>query len=439
MLTDIVPAYLHPHSAANEAVILYDGPVTFQHDRGEASGTGTLALRWVPSTGLRLRVVIGSGKAPRSDGSATAFLGGGEGNFQAFSWNTNLADGQMTETVEGRIRCFRKGDGTDLASIGFQVVNFTDFLTPGPKTPPIFGFPPQTVDLDSGMWRVRLSATANHQAIFKSLKEQGGYAFTHLGRLERIDGATFSAEDADGPLHTLFRFLGFARGAAANLPIRWGVNPSGDTIWEEWCSPVVDQWKTPQNWFDENHGNLLREIFPAFVRAYEDPNLNEPLSLALHWYQACNTRAGGMEGALVLGVTNLDLLAALVVVDKLKNRSASKFDGLKAREKLTALLQSLGVGLGVPPGYADLAGFAAGNAWPDAAWTLTEMRHGYVHANPRRRKVVLSALNRATFEAWQLSLWYQELALLYLLDHSGEYQNRVTAESRGDVETVPWD
>ena len=146
-----------------------------------------------------------------------------------------------------------------------------------------------------------------------------------------------------------------------------------------------------------------------------------------------------MEGAFVLGVTNLDLLAALVVVDKLKNRSASKFDGLKAREKLIALLQSLGVGLGVPPGYADLAGFAAGNAWPDAAWTLTEMRHGYVHANPRRRKVVLSALNRATFEAWQLSLWYQELALLYLLDHSGEYQNRVTAESRGDVETVPWD
>ena len=146
-----------------------------------------------------------------------------------------------------------------------------------------------------------------------------------------------------------------------------------------------------------------------------------------------------MEGAFVLGVTNLDLLAALVVVDKLKNRSASKFDGLKAREKLIALLQSLGVGLSVPPGYADLAGFAAGNAWPDAAWTLTEMRHGYVHANPRRRKVVLSALNRATFEAWQLSLWYQELALLYLLDHSGEYQNRVTAESRGDVETVPWD
>ena len=420
MLTDIVPAYPHPHSAANEAVILYDGPVTFRHDRGEASGTGTLALRWVPSTGLRLRVVIGSGKALRSDGSATAFLAGGEGDFQAFSWNTNLADGQMTETVEGRIRCFRKGDGTDLASIGFQVVNFTDFLTPGPKTPPIFGFPPQAVDLDSGMWRVRLSATANHQAIFKSLTEQGGYAFTHLGRLERIDGATFSAEDADGPLHTLFRFLGFARGAAANLPIRWGVNPSGDTIWEEWRSPVVDQWKTPQNWFDENHGTLLREIFPAFVRAYEDPNLNEPLSLALHWYQACNTRAGGMEGALVLSVTNLDLLAALVVVAESRlivlspvrtpprgwfhMRAVIEFDGT-APELLADLAQSGGAILFIDnlnrfaederltvidlvraastvPGVSVVATARAGLGDDEANWLPADALHRLVRATP---------------------------------------------------------
>lgn len=44
----------------------------------------------------------------------------------------------------------------------------------------------------------------------------------------------------------------------------------------------------------------------------------------------------------------------------------------------------------------------------------------------------------ALFAAWQLSLWYQDLALLYLLNHKGEYRNRVTAESIGLVETVPW-
>ena len=70
--------------------------------------------------------------------------------------------------------------------------------------------------------------------------------------------------------------------------------------------------------------------------------------------------------------------------------------------------------------------------------TLAEIRHGYVHSNKKRRQVVLSAPNLATFEAWQLSLWYQELALLYLLGHHGEYRNRLTAEWLGQVERVPW-
>jgi hypothetical protein len=59
-----------------------------------------------------------------------------------------------------------------------------------------------------------------------------------------------------------------------------------------------------------------------------------------------------------------------------------------------------------------------------------------VHANPKRSTVVLSASNLATFEAWQLPLWYQ-LALLYLVDHNGEYCNRMIAEAVGEVHKVP--
>ena len=44
--------------------------------------------------------------------------------------------------------------------------------------------------------------------------------------------------------------------------------------------------------------------------------LGPPFNLALHWYQNSNTRAGGMEGAIILGLTALDLLGAMVVVDR---------------------------------------------------------------------------------------------------------------------------
>ena len=145
-----------------------------------------------------------------------------------------------------------------------------------------------------------------------------------------------------------------------------------------------------------------------------------------------------MEGAIILGLTALDLLGALVVVDRTATMSESKYDKLRAAAKLAKLLQVIGVSAGIPPNHTNLAAFASANGWTDATEALAEIRHGYVHANKKRRNVVLSASNLATFEAWQLSLWYQELALLYLLNHHGAYMNRITAGAVGDVEKVPW-
>lgn len=45
---------LHPHAAANEAVTLLEGAVTVPANGGDLQGTGALALRWLPSTDLRL-------------------------------------------------------------------------------------------------------------------------------------------------------------------------------------------------------------------------------------------------------------------------------------------------------------------------------------------------------------------------------------------------
>ena len=209
-------------------------------------------------------------------------------------------------------------------------------------------------------------------------------------------------------------------------------------VWEQWASATVDAWKTPHTWFDEHHGGILSEIFPEFVKAYNDPDSRDTLQLALHWFEKSNTRAGGMEGAIIVGLTSLDLLGAMVVVDRSGVMGASKYDKLTAAHKLAKLFEVMKVSPSIPAKYTNLAGFAASQGWPDAATALAEIRHGYVHANAKRRKIVLSAPNLATFEAWQLSMLYQELGLLFFLNHNGQYRNRVTAEWAGEVETVPW-
>jgi hypothetical protein len=340
--------------------------------------------------------------------------------------------------VAGITGSFTKGTPTGLKDIGFQVVNFNDFFTPSVYATPSFGFPPHVAALQHGGWRIHLTAVPEFRNIFKSVGQTGGYAFTHLGRLERADGALFSAPDADAVLDALRRFLSFARGAATSLPVRWGTVADGSVVWEQWGGQPVDPWKGRDTWFDEQHGNLLSELFDAFAQTKADADLGPPFSLALHWYQNCNTRAGGMEGAIILGLTALDLLGAMVVVDREKAMNDKQYDKLTAKDKLAKLLGVLKVPDAIPAKHSNLSAFAAANSWVTASEALAEIRHGYVHSNKKRRQVVLSAPNLATFEAWQLSLWYQELALLYLLNHQGEYRNRIMAEELGEVEQVPW-
>ena len=438
MSTNIGPLCLHPQSAPNEPVSLHEGPVTLHHDRGPTHGTGALVLRWFPTTGLRLECLECDGTLPKVGSQVKAAIADSFADVRISSVQQKVKEGVSASRSVGKVSPFETGDGGTLVSIGFQVVNFSNFLTSGRTRAPVFGFPPILADLEHAGWRVRLAAIEGSTKLFRSLDEAGGYAFTHLGRVERSDGTTFSARDAEEVLAALTRFLSFARGAACSLPVRWGVDARGVVVWQNWGSPIVDVWKDSQTWFDEHHGNLLSEIFPAFAALFLDPNLGTPFKLALHWYQSCNTRAGGMEGAIILGLTALDLLGALIVVDRTASMSDAKYDKLSATEKLAKLLQTIRVPPDIPVRQSNLTAFAASNGWADATVALTKIRHGYVHANRKRRGVVLSASNLATFEAWQLALWYQELALLYVLNHHGEYQNRLSVEWVGTVEKVPW-
>jgi len=71
---DIEPLYLHPHGAANEAVTLHEGPVAIE---GSATGTGTLVLRWLPSTDLRLEAELSEPVDDARTPGASGVLGPG--------------------------------------------------------------------------------------------------------------------------------------------------------------------------------------------------------------------------------------------------------------------------------------------------------------------------------------------------------------------------
>ena len=249
--------------------------------------------------------------------------------------------------------------------LGFQVVNFTDFITPGLSAAPgdptaiagvngterllggvtptgsptkrVQSFTCATADLRHDGWNVSLVDLPESRDRHGHLEATGGYSFTHVGQLTRIDGSAFAVQQAEKILESLRVFLSFARGAACSLPIRWGRDIDGEIVWRHFGSPVVDRWRQPHSWFDERHGELLSELFDPFCRVHNDERLRESLVLALHWYRHCNTNSSGKEGSLVLGMAALDLLSALIVVGRFRSMSAQEHDRLSAAKKLRTL------------------------------------------------------------------------------------------------------
>ena len=426
----------------NKPVLLHEGRFRVRSGDQCIGASGSARLRWLPSPGIEFDIEADEPVGLDLDSLIVELPGFTTTNLVAYSTG-----------APGSIRAFAAamewGGERRLLSVGFQIVNFPDVVTPGPTAVP--GDPTatardfgtiQTVALRHDGWQIRLVAVPESRDRYSALEATDGYAFTHVGQLTRFDASAFSVEQAKAVLESLRQFLSFARGAACALPIHWGRGEDDDIVWRRFQSPIVDPWRRSHlSWLGDglHTGEILAELFDPFCGI--DPKLHEPLGLALHWYRHCNTQSSGLEGSFILGMASLDLLGALVVVDCEGAMSEGQYDKLPggAKAKLQELLSALRLQPDIPHRYGELTKLAQGNGNWDSCGALVKLRNGFVHAKEKNRRIVFGSDGKAAIpDAWRLSLWYQELALLRVLDYRGSYFNRTTASWVGQVEPVPW-
>ncbi len=431
----------YPQRDVNEPVRLHEGRFRVRTGDRSIEASGSAHLRWLPSPGIVFDIETDEPVGLDLDSLTVELPGFATKNVLAYS---TAAPGLIRASVAE----MEWGGNRRLLSVGFQIVNWSDFITPGPAAVP--GDPTavgsgygtiQTVGLNHDGWQIRIVVVPESGDRYQKLKATGGYAFTHVGQLTRTDGSAFSVEEVREILESLRVFLSFAHGAACALPIQWGRGENDEIVWRRFQSPIVDPWRRSHlSWIGEglHAGGILAELFDPFCGIQKDPKLREPLGVALHWYRHCNTNSSGLEGSLVLGMAALDVLGALIVVDRNRSMPARRYDGLAGAEKLRKLLEALKLQPDIPQRYEALSRFARNNNW-DSCQALVELRNGFVHAREERRRIVFAPDGKAaTPGALQLSLWYQGLALLRLLEYRGSYFNRTTATWVGQVEPVPW-
>lgn len=164
--------------------------------------------------------------------------------------------------------------------------------------------------LEANGWRVTIDSLEPKMfaKLSKSLEDEGGYAITHVAKLERIDNLTFTSEEALDLLNGLRFFLSFSSGIWVTPMFPIGFDSNNNRVWEQWNSPVISAYTSVSSWFPKQKTQSLSEAFAGFMSIWQDQDWQQPLKLAIHWYVESNLQAGAIDGSIILTHSALELL-----------------------------------------------------------------------------------------------------------------------------------
>lgn len=341
------------------------------------------------------------------------------------------ADSAISGTLE---EGFFKGSDGHVHTVLFHIPNgshlIVDYYDSIESCVPTLRFPP---------WVISFQEVEELGELVNALDASSGYAITQIGKIERTDGKTFSRAESIEMLDALAWFLSFANGdwVGPALPVGFDGDERKWELWRAWKTAL---WRESESWFHPFEWQSLEELFPKFMNRWMNLLWREPLRTAIHWYIEAGREVGGIEGAIILSQTALELMAAVVVVEEQQMLSLSVFDNSSVAERLRLLFSWAGLPVQDCPAAKLEPLLKMNKTWTDVPQALASLRNSIIHANSRNRKKRRS-LNDALQLASTIYLWYLELIVLRFLDYRGEYSNRITTHPNPNfsfVETVPW-
>lgn len=455
MATAITPVYQTP--APNDDVVLYEGNLRVTWPGGVADGEGQLICGWLPSPEIRFqmkREVAGPSEVPMFPVPLEVELVDKRSSTVGYNVgyeSTGSGPTSYRETIYGILEKTKLGDSTRLSRLETHIPNFPYFQ--GGSLDSSDGLARSRwggrLELQADAWEVVIDPVRNHRELARMLGRQGGFGLTAVCQVQQKDESTFSMDEAADVLRALWLFASFLRGAWTSPILSVGYEGEIKAC-ELWDVPFMHDWRARQSCIPEDirqtdaSGDRIRgpKVSPIFERIFslqQNADWREPLSWLIGWYVRANMSRNA-EVALMLAQSGLELLAWCLSVLK-GSISQNAFKDLRAAGQIEELLKLSSVGIAVPgePMMNDLVLISQdpseqdpGNPGPlSGPAVLTRIRNRVVHPpkGPGRPS------QDARIEAFQLGLWYLELALMNLFDYRDAFASRLRSWLQ---EKPPW-
>ncbi|MGI8990068.1 MAG: hypothetical protein ACR2I2_10855 [Bryobacteraceae bacterium] len=283
--------------------------------------------------------------------------------------------------------------------------------------------------LEGETWAIGFTPQPDMVAIVDQLNKEGGYGVTHFFEIKRTNSEAITASSAADILEALKLFLSFARGANCGLGLVKGCSAANTPLWQQWGFSQTSRWSSTVNWFFSPQGQFLRGAFPGFMREWQNGG-REHIRSAIEMYAEANRDEPDVKPSLMLAQSALELLSWLSMV-RGSCLSADGFRALPAADHIRLLLHQCRIPSLIPHTLADLTRAAASQKL-DGPGMLTEVRNALVHPGKSRKNMTANVY----VEAWSLSMWYFELAILHRFGYDGSHVNRLLDPPA--LQQVPW-
>lgn len=434
---------LYKTESANMPILLYEGPCALHQNSSCFNGSGSVRLDWLPQLRLTMRFL------PSNDQALGTALGRAELEIprlgtraEAFVTSVPMllfANG--TRPVEGRVGRIEFGEAARCTRVRFHLPNFLFFHGAPVRDAPNSSSLQRAV-LEHGGFRVSMDrAMPFGDPLEDEIRKDGGYAITHVGIVERIDGSALSLKDSEPVLNCLGHYLSFCRGSWTCPVLLCAEDGGGSVVGQRWeLGNTIDGYKQTRPWLPRNEpvGAHMSQAFRGFADAWFSALWREAIRIATQWYVESST--GAVEKSIILTQAAFELLAWTRLVEDTHALSKKMWEGksMSFAEKLRQLLQSCSIPLSVPAELDHMLAYSEALRVSDGPEALTSLRNALVHPSPSKRKR-LQEHPGAAVDAWKLGLWYLDLIILHVCGYKSRYSNKtVWGWPADDAMAVPW-
>lgn len=262
--------------------------------------------------------------------------------------------------------------------------------------------------------------------------------FTHL--IEAVPTDDGSPGRIDELLTSLFHLLGFVAGHEVGLGAVCGLDADGAVAWVHWSASRQRPGRPGVRWCSPMQvATALPTISGGVGRVEADPYMRQVYRRAVGYLHAASGKEV-LDVRVPLACAGLELVAWATLQSEGWARSETLgIRGLPAGAAARLLLRSMDIPTEIPDDLGQLARRARSQKEWAGPEVIFNVRNALIHPPTGALSDFAVPTPDEMFQAWQLSTWYLELALLRMLGFDGDYWNRLRlGRNENDVEPVPW-